>query len=198
MSLGLIAAIAAAATGCAQMPVPGMGGGKSGGGDPRKIEADLKRINEVTLTALGQLAQALGLKETAAKMGKNADDIRAGTVGLPDATSIVSEASESVTAEMEKFQKEGKKLDAASSAAASRAILPGIQAFPLWKSVADGGRTLDRGSLLGAASLAQALPKVPTAAKNTIDMFQASVRYLSFSGADTSALEKEVKAKLSF
>jgi hypothetical protein len=183
----------------AQFGLPSLGGSKSsGGGDPRKIEADLTSINELTSRSLSKLAEALGLKETAAKSKKNADDIKSGNLGLADATGAVGEVSASVMADMEKKQKEGKKLDAASGAVATEALLPAIKAFPTWKSVADGVKSLDSTALMGAASLAQAAPKVPTAAKNTLDMSQAGISYLTFSGVDTTSIKKAAEANLKF
>jgi hypothetical protein len=52
--------------------------------------------------------------------------------------------------------------------------------------------------LLGFVSLAQAAPKVPTAAKNTLDMYQAGIAYLSFSGVDTSAVKETAQKSLAF
>ena len=175
------------------------GGGKGGGaGDPKKIETDLKNIIEATSIALAKLAAALGLKESAAKMEKNALDIKSGSVGLADSTNVVSDQCVSVKAEMEKNKREGIKLSAEAAAIGSQAILPAIKSFPLWKSVWDGGKSLDTTSLLGFTSLAAALPRVPTAAKNSLEMYQAGIAYLSFSGADTTAIQKEAEAALKF
>lgn len=173
------------------------GGSKSSGkGDPKKIEADLKSIIEKSSLALSILAEAMGMKETAAKLQKNADDIKSGAVGLADSTNVVSDASSSVKDEMEKNQKEGKKLDSKSASTAVQAIEPAIMSFPLWKSVADGFKSLDNSAIMGAASLAQAVLKVPTAAKNSLDMYQAGITYLTFSGADTSSLTKAAESSL--
>lgn len=192
--------VAAAATPVfAQFSLPGMGGSKPpAGADPRKLEADLKSINELTSLALSKLAEAMGLKETAAKMTKTAEDIKSGSVGLPDATSIISEVSASMKAEMEKNQKEGKKLDVAAGGIAAEALLPAVKAFPLWKSVAEGVKSLDRTALMGAAALVQAAPKVPTSAKNTLEMTQAGIAYLSFSGVDTSTVKQAAESSLKF
>jgi len=174
------------------------GGSKSGGGDPKKIEADLRSIIEKTSIALSKLAEAMGLKESAAKMQQTADDIKSGKVGISDSTNVVSDVSASVKAEMEKNQKEGKKLDSKSSSTAVQALEPGIQSFPLWKSVIDGGKSLDKTALLSLPDLAQAIPKVPTAAKNSLEMYQAGISYLTFSGADTSSLKKSAESALKF
>jgi hypothetical protein len=175
-----------------------LGGGRSSGTDPKKLESDLKLIIETTSLALTKLADAMGLKESSAKMQKNAEDIKSGKVGLPDSTDAVSEVCSSVVAEVNKAQQEGRKLDGASASIALQAIEPGIKSFPQWKSVADGFKSLDKSSLLGFASLAQAAPKVPTAAKNTLDMYQAGIAYLSFSGVDTSAVKETAQKSLAF
>lgn len=197
-TLGLLGAAVIPAW--AQFSLPSLGGGSksSGGADPAKIEADLKSIIETTSIAVGKLAEALGLTETAAKAQKVADDIKSGKVGLADSTSIVGEVSTSVKSEMEKNQKDGKKLDAAAGAVAAEALLPAVKAFPLWKSVADGVKSLDRSALMSAASLAQAASKVPSAAKSTLDMSQSAIAYLSFSGADMTSVTKAAESGLKF
>lgn len=200
LALGLLAG-AVAVPAWAQLGALGglMGGGRSGGGsDPKKLEEDLKGIIESTSLAMGKLAEAMGLKETSARMQKNAADIKSGAVGLADSTSLVSDASAEVKAEMEKNQREGTKLDAASSTIATQALEPAIKSFPRWKSVADGFKSLDRTALLGAASLAQAIPKVPTAAKSTLEMYQAGITYLTFSGADTTSVKQAAESALKF
>jgi len=192
-TLGLLGAATIPAW--AQFSLPSLGGGSksSGGADPAKIEADLKSIIETTSIAVGKLAEALGLTETAAKAQKVADDIKSGKVGLADSTSIVGDVSSSVKFEMEKKQNEGTKLDAAAGAVAAEALLPALMAFPLWKSVADGVKSLDRTAMMSAASLVQAASKVPAAAKGTLDMSQATISYLSFSGADTTSVQKQAE-----
>lgn len=174
------------------------GGSKTAGADPKKLETDLKLIIESTSVALVKLADAMGLKESAAKMQKNADGIKSGAVGLSESADTVSETCASVTTEIAKNQKEGKKLDASSSAIALQAIEPGIKSFPLWKSVADGIKSLDRSAMMGAAALVQAGPKIPTAAKNSLDLYQAGISYLTFSGADTSSVKKAAESALKF
>jgi hypothetical protein len=174
------------------------GGSKSAGSDPKKLESDLKQIIESTSFALAKLAEAMGLKETSAKMLKNADDIKSGAIGLSESTDMVSESCASVGAEIAKNQKEGKKLDAASSSIAIQAIEPGIKSFPLWKSVADGIKSLDRSAMMGAAALVQAGPKIPVAAKNSLDLYQTGISYLTFSGADTSSVKKAAESALKF
>lgn len=176
----------------------GGGGDKPNAADPKQLEVDLKAIIESTSVALSSLADAMGLKETAAKVQKNAQDIKSGAVGLSDSASTVSEVCSSVVAEITKNQQQGRKLDAASSKLALQAIEPGIMAFPQWKSVVDGVKSLDSTALLGAASLAQAVPKIPTAAKNTFDMYRAGISYLTFSGADTSSVQKAAEQTLKF
>lgn len=176
----------------------GSGGKSAGSGDPKKIETDLQNIIEVTSIALSKLAAALGLKESAAKMEKNASDIKSGSVGLADSTNIVSDQCVTVKAEMDKNRKEGTKLSAEAAAIGSQAILPAIKSFPLWKNVIDGGKSLDKTSLLAFTSLAAALPRVPAAAKNSLEMYQAGIAYLSFSGADTTVIQKEAEAALKF
>ncbi len=175
-----------------------MGISKSSGTDPKRLESDLKVIIESTSLALAKLAEAMGLKESSAKMQKNADDIKSGAVGLSESTNMVNEVSASVTAEIVKSQQEGRKLDAASSAIALQAIEPGIKSFPQWKAVAEGVMSLDHSALMGAGALVQAAPKVPTAAKNTFDMYRAGIAYLTFSGADTSAVKKAAEQALKF
>ena len=200
LTFGMLLAISAYPA-LAQLPGFGgmMGGGsKSAGGDPKKLESDLKQIIEATSVALAKLADAMGLKETSAKMQKNADGIKSGAIGLSESTDTVSETCASVVAEIAKNQQEGKKLDAASGAVAIQAIEPGIKTFPLWKSVADGIKSLDRSALMGAAALVQAGPKIPTAAKNSLDLYQAGISYLTFSGADTTAVKKAAESALKF
>ena len=174
------------------------GGSKAAGADPKKLESDLKQIIESTSLALAKLTDALGLKETSAKMQKNADGMKSGAIGLSESTDAVSETCASVVAEIAKNQKEGKKLDAASSSIAIQAIEPGIKTFPLWRSVADGIKSLDRSAMMGAAALVQAGPKIPTAAKNSLDLYQAGISYLAFSGADTSSVKKAAESALKF
>ena len=174
------------------------GGSKSAGADPKKLESDLKLIIESTSVALAKLADAMGLKESSAKMQKNADDIKSGAVGLSDSTTTVSDTCASVVAEIAKNQQSGKKLDAASSNIALQAIEPGIKSFPLWKSVADGVKSLDSSAAMGAVALVQAAPKIPTAAKNSLDLYQAGISYLAFSGADTSSVKKAAEGALKF
>ena len=181
------------------------GGSKSAGPDPIKLESDLKQIIESTSVALAKLAEAMGLKETSAKMQKNADDIKSGAIGLSESANTVSETSASVVAEIAKNQKEGKKLDAASSSIAIKAIEPGIKSFPLWVSVVDGIKSLDpkaispdRSAMLTIAALVRAGPKVPIAAKNSLDLYQAGISYLAFSGADTSSVKKAAESALKF
>lgn len=174
------------------------GGSKSAGADPKKLESDLKQIIESTSVALSKLADAMGLKESSAKMQKNADGIKSGAIGLSESADTVSETCASVVAEIAKNQQEGKKLDAASSSIAIQAIEPGIKSFPLWKSVADGIKSLDRSAMMGAAALVQAGPKIPTAAKNSLDLYQAGISYLAFSGADTSSVKKAAEGALKF
>jgi len=197
-TLGLLSAATLPAW--SQFSLPGLGGGakSSGGGDPTKIEADLKSITDTTAMAVNKLAEALGLTETAAKAKGTSEDIKSGKLGLADATSMVTEISASVKAEMEKKQKEGTKLDAAAGAVAAEALLPAISAFPLWKSVADGVKSLDRSALMSAASLAQAASKVPAAAKGTLDMSQAAIAYLSFSGTDVTSVKQKAESTLKF
>jgi hypothetical protein len=174
------------------------GGAKSSGADPKKLESDLKLIIGSTSVALAKLADAMGLKESSAKMQKNADDIKSGAVGLSDSTTTVSDTCASVVAEIAKNQQSGKKLDAASSAIALEAIEPGIKSFPLWKSVAEGVKSLDRSSMMGAVALVEAAPKIPTAAKNSLDLYQAGISYLAFSGADTSSVKTAAESALKF
>ena len=175
------------------------GGGMSGAsGDPKQIEADLKTILQETLTGLSALQEATGNKEAAAAALKTAEDLKSGKIGVSDATTIVSEQGPAVKAEMEKQQKEGKKLSADAAKTASKAILPGIVAFPMWKKVADGVQSLDKTSLMSAASLAKAATKVPAAAKSTMELYQAGISYLSFSGADTKELSKAAESGMKF
>jgi hypothetical protein len=174
------------------------GGSKAAGADPKKLESDLKLIIESTSVAFDKLADAMGLKEASAKMQKNADDIKSGKVGLSDSMTIVSETSASVVAEIAKNQQSGKKLDAEASAKALQAIEPGIMSFALWKSVADGVKSLDRSAAMGAVALVQAAPKIPTAAKNSLDLYQAGISYLAFSGVDTSSVKKAAEGALKF
>lgn len=194
---------AAAVPAWAQFSLPnlgslGLGSNTTGGGDPRKIEADLKGIIETTSIAVSKLAAAIGLSETSAKAKKIADDIKTGNVGLSDSTSIVSEHSAAVRAEMEKNQREGKKLDAASGALASEALLPAIKAFPLWSSVVSDVKSLDSSALVSSAALIYAVSKAPAAAKSTFDMSHAAIAYLSFSGVDTTAVKKAAESGLKF
>ncbi len=197
--VGAIAFFAVSSPAFAQFGGVFGGGSKSdGGGDPKQIEADLKSIIETTSEALSKLAEAMGMKEIAAKLQKNAADIKSGTVGLADSTSIVSDASASVKNEMEKNQKDGIKLDSASAGIAVQAIGPGIKSFPLWVGVVNGAKSLDKFALMSAPALVQAVQKVPTAAKNSLEMYQGGITYLTFSGADTSSLKKQAEASLKF
>lgn len=170
------------------------GGGKNSGGDPVKIEADIQRIIVTTSFAGSKLYEALGDKENAAKMQKLADDLKNGTVGLSDTTSNLSEMSASLVAQMEKAKKEGTKADAAAAQAAAQAILPAIETLPLWASVIDGIKNLDKAQSFSGAglSLVRAATKLPSAAKNTADLFTNGISYLSYNGIKTKDIEAEL------
>jgi hypothetical protein len=130
---------------------------------------------------------------------KNADDIKSGSIGVSDSTSQVSDLTAAVTAEMEKNQKEGKKFDAASGAKAFEAVKPGIDTIILWASAAKAATKIDKGPMVVAkfGGLIAALPKVPTALKNTGSAMKAGYDYLTFSGVDTKTLEGPLKNALS-
>jgi hypothetical protein len=176
----------------------GIGGKASSGVDPTKVEQDLKSIVETTSVAMGKYSEALGMKEEAAKFDNNAKCVKAGTCGLSDSLKVIETISSSVLAEAEKMKASGQKLDAGASAAATQALIPAAKAFPLWKQVADGVKDMDKASAMKFAGLVQAAPKVPTAAKGTVDVVQGAVAYLSFSGADTSGLQSTVKENMKF
>ena len=171
------------------------GGSKSAAVDLGKVEATLNDINQINSLALSLLSEALGDKESAAKAAKNGEDIKNGKIGLSESTSVVSDMSAQVKAQMEKFQSEGKKLDASSGTAAANALLPVVLAIPLWKVVIDGVKSLDASSAMRFAGLVQVAPKVPVAAKGTLDMLQAGVAYLTYSGVDTKKLASELSDK---
>jgi len=188
-------AAAAAAPAFAQFGgLGGLGGGKSGGGggDPGKIEGDVKGIIEKTSQAISKLWEALGNKEKAAAAQKLADDIKNGTPGISDSAGSMSDMCSGLKSEMEKAVTEGKKAEAQSAKTAAQAIRPGIESLPLWKGVIDGIKSLDKSKSMSGSGLGlvRAADKLPTAAKNSGEMFKAGVTYLSFSGVDMKDTEK--------
>jgi len=200
--IGMVAASVAAPAFAQFGGLGGLGGGSKGGGDatdPGKLESDLKAVIQSTSLVLSKLADALGMQETSGKLLKNADDIKSGSIGVSDSTSQVSELTAAVTSEMEKNQKEGKKLDAASGAKAFEAVKPGIDTIILWASAAKAATKIDKGPMVVAkfSGLISALPKVPTALKNTGSAMKAGYDYLTFSGVDTKTLEAPLKNALS-
>lgn len=174
------------------------GGGKNSGGDPVKIEADIQRIIVTTSFAGSKLYEALGDKENAAKMQKLADDLRNGTVSLSDSTSNLDEMSASLVSQMEKAKKEGAKADAVAAQAAAQAILPAIETLPLWASVIDGIKNLDKAKSFSGAglSLVRAATKLPSAAKSTTDLFTNGISYLSYNGINTKDIESDLAKKM--
>jgi hypothetical protein len=174
------------------------GGGKNSGGDPVKIEADIQRIIVTTSFAGSKLYEALGDKENAAKMQKLADDLKSGSIGLSDATSNLNAMSASLIPEMEKAKKEGTKADAVAAQAAAQAILPAIETLPLWASVIDGIKNLDKTKSFSGAglSLVRAATQLPSAAKNTADLFTNGISYLSYNGIKTKDLESSMAKSL--
>lgn len=174
------------------------GGSKESGGDPTKIEQNLKSIIETTSIAMGKFADALGMKEEAAKFSGNAECIKAGSCGLSDSINVIETVGPSVLAEAETKKASGQKLDATASAAATQALLPALTAFPLWKQVVDGVKGLDKSAAFKFAGLIQAAPKVPAAVKGTIDVLNGGISYLSFSGADTAELKDAAAKTLKF
>jgi len=196
---GAVLAVSLAAPVCAQgFGLPGLGGSKSAStsADPAKVEQDLKTIIETTSFALSRLADALGLKEEGAKLASNAECIKAGSCGLSDSVDVVQTVGQSVVTEANKRKSSGEKLEAAAAAKAAEALLPAVIAFPLWKKVADGAKDIDKSSAMRFAGLMKAVPKVPAAAKGTVDVMNAGIAYLSFSGANTKALEEQAKSNL--
>ncbi len=195
---GLLALSLAAPVYAQSFGLPSFGGSKSASAsaDPAKVEQDLKSIIETTSFALSRLADALGLKEEGAKLASNAECIKAGSCGLADSVDVVQTTGQAVIAEADKRKSSGDKLEAAAAAKAAEALLPAVSAFPLWKKVADGAKDIDKSSALRFAGLMRAVPKVPAAAKGTVDVINAGIAYLSFSGADTKALEEQAKSSL--
>ena len=200
MGMGLIAFALASPVHAQFSGLGGMlgGGSKAGSGDPAKIEQDLKSIIETTSIAMGKFAEALGMKEVSAKFMSNADCVKAGSCGLSDSISVIETSGPSVLAEAEKMKANGQKIDAKASASATQALLPAAKTFPLWKQVADGAKNLDVSSALKFNSLIQAGPKVPAAAKGTMDVVTGAISYLTFSGADTSELKNVASANMKF
>jgi hypothetical protein len=178
-----------------------LGAGKSKDGasaSPESVERNLKEIVGTTSTAIANLSTAIGLKEEAAKMVKNADCIQRNECSLKDAVDIVTGSSATVRNEIEKKKASGEKLGAEASKEASKAILPGVKAIPLWKRVGDDGTALskDRSAMVKASGLIRALPEVPNAMNGSANLFKTSIDYLSFSGADTSELQSELSKGL--
>lgn len=184
----------------AQFSVGGLmgGGSKAGGADPAKIEQDLKSIIETTSTAMAGFSAALGMKEQAARFSDTATCIKASTCGTADAINVVTSVAPDVLAEAEKRRSQGLKLDAEAGATASKALIPAIKAFPLWKQVAEGASNMDKTAAMKFSGLVQAAPKVPAAAKGTIDVVEGGIKFLSFSGVDTAQLEADAKSSLKF
>ena len=175
-----------------------LGGGKSADSakksDPQSVEKDLKTIIAATSKSVAGLLGALGMKEESDKMTKNAECMEKSECGVKDGVEALSGASDAAKKEIESKKASGTKLDAAASGRAMESMLPGIIAMPLWKRVIDGGKALDKMSLLSSAGagLARALPLVPGAAKGSGDFFKTSIDYLTFSGADTSSLQAKL------
>ena len=176
----------------------GSKGGGGGGGDPGKIETDVKGIIDKTSQAISKLWEALGNKEKAAQAQKLADDIKSGSLGVSDSAGSMSDMCAGLRSEMTKAVSEGKKADAQSAMVAAQAIKPGIESLPLWKGVIDGIKNLDRSKTMSGSgmSLLRAVDKLPSAAKNSGEMFTAGVSYLSFSGVDMKETEKALKDNL--
>lgn len=178
--------------------LPSLGGSKSASAsaDPAKVEQDLKNIIETTSIALSHLSEALGMKEEAAKFLANAECTKANTCGLSDAVGVVDTVSPTVIAAANTRKERGEKLGTDAAAKAAEALLPAVNAFPLWKKVADGVKDIDKSSALRFAGLINAAPKVPTAAKQTADVINVGISYLSFSGADTKTIQDAAQSSM--
>jgi len=199
----VLAAMAAAAATPAFAQFGGLGGlggnkGAGGGGDPGKIEADVRGIIEKTSQAISKLWEALGDKEKAAAAQKLGDDIKNGRLGVSDSAGSMGDMCSGLKAEMDKAVSEGKKAEAQSARVAAQAIGPGIETLPLWKGVIDGIKSLDKSKTMSGSGLGlvQAVGKLPSAAKNSGEMFKAGVSYLSFSGVDMKETEKALSNNL--
>lgn len=164
--------------------------------DPTTVENDLKSIVVTSSRAIEKLSEALGLKDQAEKMKKNADCLEKNECGVKDAVDTLNGGSSALTKEIENKKKGGEKLSGDASSKALQAIGPGIKAFPLWKRVLDGAKALskDTAAMMKAPALAKALPAVPTAAKGTVDLLKTTTDYLTFSGVDTSTLKADLDA----
>ncbi len=168
--------------------------------DPAAIEQDLKSIVITTTRSLEALNLALGNKEEADKLAKSADCLDKGSCGVADGVATLNSGSEATAKHVADQKAKGVKLDKDAAAMATKGILPGLTALPLWKRVIDGGKALsqDRMAMMKAAGLMQTLPKVPPAARSSVDFVKATIDYMSFSGQDTTevsnALSKGMQA----
>lgn len=164
--------------------------------DPTTVENDLKSIVVTSSRAIEKLSEALGLKDQAEKMKKNADCIEKNECGVKDAIDTLNGGSSALTKEIANKKQGGEKLSGDASSKALQAIGPGVKALPLWKRVLDGATALskDMPAMMKAPALAKAIPAVPSAAKGTVDLFKITIDYLTFSGVDTSTIKADLDA----
>jgi hypothetical protein len=101
--------------------------------DPTTLENDLKSIVATSSRALQSLNEAMGFKEQAEKLKKNAECIEKNECGVKDAVDTLNSGSSALKIEIENKKKGGEKLSGDASSKAMQAIVPGVKALPLWK-----------------------------------------------------------------
>ena len=114
---------------------------------------------------------------------------------------VTSDQLMALTRELATLLRAGLPLDRALETLIGLAPTPAVNA--LLQGLRDevrGGKALsqDRMAMMKAAGLMQTLPKVPPAARSSVDFVKATIDYMSFSGQDTTevsnALSKGMQA----
>jgi len=183
-----------------------LGGGKSESSDtkseappPGEVEAGLRVVIEQTLRGQAKLAGAMGLKEEAIKLNKNADCTKAKTCSLADPIGVTQGANDTLAKAMKESKDKGTKLSGDAAKLALSAIDEVIGTLAGWKIAADGAKGLLDGGVTALAKLGdlrKALPKVPGALTGTGTFAKEGIDFLSYNGVDTKTLQKKLQSQM--
>jgi hypothetical protein len=180
-----------------------LGGAKTESSDtkseaPRagEVEAGLRLVIEQTSRGQAKLADAMGLKEEATKLNKNADCTKAKNCSLADSIGVTQGANDILAKAMKESKEKGTKISGDAAKTALSAIDEVIGTLAGWQVAANGAKGLMDGgamAIMKLGDLGKALPKVPGAMAGTGKFAKDGVDFLSYNGVDTKALQKKMQ-----